>query len=763
MKWLLLILCTLCSFSLYADHSRGDKKPMRVSLQLLWKNQFQFAGYYMAKEKGFYKEAGLDVDIREFDNSTDLVGDVLSGKSDFAVGRSSLMIDKAAGKDIVALFAAYQQSPLMLLSKADSDINSPKDLKDKRIMMTQDAEQVAEVLAMLLQAGLRHSDYEHQPHSFNLQDLIDDKTDAMGSYVSNEPYQLQQQGIPYSVIHPADYGFDMYADILFTSRQMVNKRPGTTHSFYQASLKGWRYAFEHIQETAALIHDRYNTQQRSVEALEFEGKALKKLAFDAQGRFGTLSQKKFDGMAKLYLITGALEPNYDIRDFIYQPGGLMLSQRERQYLTRLGNVTLCAYNDWMPYEGVENNLYQGLVADYMTLLAQKLDVTITVMPTDSWAQTLNMMRSGLCDLVPAAMATPKGGRYLAFSTPYLSMPAVVAIHDRSSYGETAEELGDKRLAVRVDSVFLEILRNRYPDATILPVNTVSEGLKQVETQNAFGFIDAPASISNTLQKEHMLGITLYDTLNDQWDISVAVRRDNQLLLDVFNHAVENLSPRDHNNIANQWLNINYAYKVDYTHIWLIGTALGLLILLIAYRYKVVANYNTRLKFMAQHDPLTGIYNRNKLYEYLNHELNLYQRYHRHVTVIFFDVDDFKRVNDSYGHNEGDRALSQLARIVAHEIRQTDHFGRWGGEEFLIVLPEAQSATALLIAEKLRQAIASYDFRFENHSITCSFGIAEVQEGDTIETLIHRADEALYFAKSEGKNCTRSAQPSAESA
>ncbi len=80
-----------------------------------------------------------------------------------------------------------------------------------------------------------------------------------------------------------------------------------------------------------------------------------------------------------------------------------------------------------------------------------------------------------------------------------------------------------------------------------------------------------------------------------------------------------------------------------------------------------------------------------------------------------------------------------------------------------MLPEAQSATALLIAEKLRQAIASYDFRFENHSITCSFGIAEVQEGDTIETLIHRADEALYFAKSEGKNCTRSAQPSAESA
>ncbi|WP_372831158.1 ABC transporter substrate-binding protein, partial [Pontibacterium sp.] len=381
----------------------------------------------MAKEKGFYKEVGLDVDIREFDHSTDLVGDVLSGKSDFAVGRSSLMIEKAAGHDIVALFAAFQQSPLMLLSKADRNINTPKDLKGHRIMLTQDAEQVAEVLAMLLQAGLRDSDYEHQPHSFNLQDLIDDKTDAMGSYLSNEPYQLQQLGIPYTIIHPADYGFDMYADILFTSRRMVNERPGITHRFYEASIRGWRYAFEHIQETAALIHARYNSQQRSVEALEFEGRALKALAFDDQGQFGTLSQKKFDGMAKLYLITGALEPNYDIRDFIYQPEGLRLSLRERQYLSRLNNITLCAYSNWMPYEGITDNLYQGLVADYMTLLAQKLNVTLTVMPTDSAAQTLNMMRSGLCDLVPAAMATPKGGRYLAFSTPYLSMPAVVAV------------------------------------------------------------------------------------------------------------------------------------------------------------------------------------------------------------------------------------------------------------------------------------------------------------------------------------------------
>lgn len=756
------MLYVFSSLPLYAEHARGEPDSQTVSLQLLWKHQFQFAGYYMAKEKGFYKEAGIDVDIREFDNTTDQVSDVLSGKSDFAVGRSSLLIDKARGKDIVALFATYQQSPLMLLSKANRNINTPKDLKGRRIMMTQNAEQVAEVLAMLLQAGLRTSDYQYQQHSFNLQDLIDDRTDAMGAYISNEPYQLQQQNIPYSIIHPADYGFDMYSDILFTSRNMVNEHPKLTHRFYEASIKGWRYAFEHINETAALIHDHYNSQQRSLDALEFEGRALKALAFDEQGQFGTLSQKKFDSMAKLYLIIGALTPKYDISDFIYQPDELVLSARERRYLSRLGNITLCAYTRWMPYEGIEDNRYQGLIADYMTLLSQQLNVSLTIMPTDSWAHTLNMIRSGLCDLAPAAMATPKGGRYLAFSTPYLSMPAVVAVHDRSQYNETSSELADKRLAVRADSAFLEILHSRYPNATILPVNTVSEGLKRVGTQDVFGFIDAPASISYTMQAEHILGITLYDTLNDQWDISIAVRRDNQLLLDVFNRSIENLSPREHKDIANQWLNINYAYNVDYTHVWLMVAIFVILIILLAYRYKMISDYNIRLEFMAQHDALTHAYNRNKLYECLNNELSLYQRYNRHFSVIFFDIDDFKLINDNFGHNEGDRALTQIVELVTQAIRHTDRLGRWGGEEFLIVLPEARLDTATLIAEKLRQTIISYDFCFENSHVTCSFGIAEVQDGDTIESLIHRADNALYLAKSEGKNCTRCAQPTAES-
>lgn len=121
----------------------------KVSLQLSWKHQFQFAGYYVAKELGYYKEAGIDVDIKEFYFGVDLTQSVLDGSSDFAVGRSSIIIEKAEGKNIVAIAAIYQKSPLMLLVREDSGIKKLEDLKNKKIMITTDAKSTASIMAML--------------------------------------------------------------------------------------------------------------------------------------------------------------------------------------------------------------------------------------------------------------------------------------------------------------------------------------------------------------------------------------------------------------------------------------------------------------------------------------------------------------------------------------------------------------------------------------------------------------------------------------
>ncbi len=116
----------------------------------------------------------------------------------------------------------------------------------------------------------------------------------------------------------------------------------------------------------------------------------------------------------------------------------------------------------------------------------------------------------------------------------------------------------------------------------------------------------------------------------------------------------------------------------------------------------------------------------------------------------FDVDRFKQINDTYGHQAGDRVLVALARTASGRLRGADVLARWGGEEFIILAPETDGAMALQVAEKLRSAIAQTPFD-ETGSVTCSFGLAQYASGESAEALIARADRALYGAKLKGRN------------
>ncbi len=290
----------------------------KVVVQLSWLNQFQFAGYYVAKEHGYYRDVGIDVDIREFDFNTDLSTVIEKGKADFAVGRSSLIMDKIKGRDVVALGAIFQESPLVLLVRDDTHIASVKDLKNRRIMMTKDAKDTASIMAMLSANGLSENDVEIVPHSFNIDDLIDKKVDAMASYVSNEPIRMAERGVGYKVFDPQDFGFYFYSDILFSSSAFIKANPKLTKDFYEATMRGWKYAFDNITETAELIYAHYNTQNRTLIQLIKEGEALKRIAYKDDGKLGYLDRGQIEDIVKVYKVLGLVTKDIDLDSFIYK-------------------------------------------------------------------------------------------------------------------------------------------------------------------------------------------------------------------------------------------------------------------------------------------------------------------------------------------------------------------------------------------------------------------------------------------------------------
>ncbi len=161
--------------------------------------------------------------------------------------------------------------------------------------------------------------------------------------------------------------------------------------------------------------------------------------------------------------------------------------------------------------------------------------------------------------------------------------------------------------------------------------------------------------------------------------------------------------------------------------------------------------NLELQRISTTDALTGVPNRRKLLEILEYEFNQATRHHTPLSVIMVDIDFFKSVNDTYGHDVGDELLKAFSSISQQCMRKSDTFGRWGGEEFLIINANSDAKSSRQLAEKLRQNVAEYTFPQVGHK-TASFGVAELTDrDDSIDTLLKRADEALYQAKENGRN------------
>ncbi len=179
--------------------------------------------------------------------------------------------------------------------------------------------------------------------------------------------------------------------------------------------------------------------------------------------------------------------------------------------------------------------------------------------------------------------------------------------------------------------------------------------------------------------------------------------------------------------------------------------LALTRMLLAEKQRECSELASALAQDAHVDALTGLFNRRKFNELCAAEIARSVRYGTPLALIMVDIDHFKRVNDEHGHLLGDRALVDVAAVLGRRMRASDALCRWGGEEFMILAPHLDQASAVRMAEKLRLAIGGFDFGPAGR-ITCSFGVATLRPGDRSIDLILRADTCLYRAKRTGRNC-----------
>ena len=306
----LLFLGIFLNINLYS------KDLTKVTIQLSWFDQFQFAGYYMAKEQGFYKDAGLDVQILPFSLGMNIPKMVNDGDVDFAIGRENLILEKAKYPKIIALAAIFQATPLVLLTTKDSGIDSFNKFENKKLMRTKDDGSEVSLKAMLSASKIDLKSITQVEHSHNIYDLIEKRVDIISAYTSKAPYILQKEQIKYNIFYPKDYGFDMYSDFLITNIDKYNNDYNIVEKFKKASLKGWEYAYNNIEKSVDIIFEKYNTQNLSKEELIFEANELKKLSYLNISRLGDMKQEKVQRIYDLYNVMGYINSEFKIDNFI---------------------------------------------------------------------------------------------------------------------------------------------------------------------------------------------------------------------------------------------------------------------------------------------------------------------------------------------------------------------------------------------------------------------------------------------------------------
>ncbi|UOD31459.1 ABC transporter substrate-binding protein [Massilia violaceinigra] len=292
----------------------GDALALeKVVVQLKWQHQFQFAGYYAAQEQGFYREAGLEVTLREAERGDDAVSAVTSGAAEYGVANTNLLVARGRGKPVVVLASVFQHSPAVLLVRADA-AGQPQLPASGTVMISPNS---VELLVFMKKFGAPLAGYAQVRHSYNVGDLANGRVAAMSAFSTDQPYLLERDHTRFATLTPRAAGIDFYGDLLFTSEAELREHPARAAAMRAATLRGWQHALAHQAETVDLIRARY-PHRLSREHLLYEAHGIVPLIEADMLEPGYSNPARWRAIASAYASLGLLPADFSLDGFLYQ-------------------------------------------------------------------------------------------------------------------------------------------------------------------------------------------------------------------------------------------------------------------------------------------------------------------------------------------------------------------------------------------------------------------------------------------------------------
>ncbi len=672
-----------------------------VTLQLAHKYQFQSAGYIIAKEKGFYRYRGLDVDLKEYDSNVNAEEEVLQGSAQFGVGGDTVIQQRIA-----------EQKPFLLLFA-----------------------------------------------------LCQKKSDALQKINNNSKEFINTNSTKKNI----------YDDILFTTEDFFNNNTRTVDAFYEATVLGWNYAFKHIDETVEIIYKNYNTQNLTKKNLKYEAKELKKLAFVQQTKLGSINPQKIENFAKsLKLQNLSEEQTPDYSSYIYEQhkkDKIRFYPDEKRYIETHSVVYVGVLENYYPFDTIDSQgKHVGLFHDILSIISKYTKLNMEFKYFKNISALTKALEKKDVDIIGVI---PKiSGADISYTPSFSKVHEYLFVNDKNRkkelknigiLGYNLEKINNKK----------NLIKSLYHTVDIKIYKDIKHAIKELQDKNLDALYAPEYLMLNEIEKKHLENIDFTypkQSLPEEY-LFAGTLSTNDVLKKIITKAINSITLEESYELQTKWTPRPIVKKKNnWTLIIQIVVLIMIIAIMIIYKQVSMAKANKKLKLQekkllktqqilleqVQKDPLTKLYNRRYFADVSKDILSIAKREKSAICVIMADIDDFKVVNDTYGHLAGDKVLKEISRRLRSISRESDIIARYGGEEFIILIPNTELDGAQQFAEKIRATIAYPPFKIDDKlsiRVTISIGLTHmhIEEDTTIENIFIRADKALYEAKNSGKN------------
>ena len=743
MKIILIFL--ILTYTLFSDSVKKEGLE-KVSLQLHWKYQFEFAGFIAAKEKGFYEEVGLDVELKEYSSGVDIEDEVISGKSEYGIYNSSSLLDYLKGKPVKLVASFFKRAALVLVTRPD--IHSPLDLVGKKIMASTKEDFILNYKPYFDLYGVSVDDVKLVPHTYGIDEFVNGEVAAMTAFISNEVYKLDELGAQYNILDPSDDNLFVLQLELFTSTHETDYHPERVRAFKNASIKGWQYALTHKDEIIDVIYEKY-TKKVSKKSMKSESIGVEKLILPYTYNIGSIDKNFLHKQIELFKEYYQVGFDKNLEDFIFdditRERETLFSSAERKYLDQNGVIKVCLHPNVFPIDGYIKEKHSGIMGAVYDEISLITGVKFKAIPTKSYQDLSLKVEAKECKLVSVLPSKSKKYKNLKMTKPFFQTHFTLISAINHSFAQDPSELRGKKLLVQLDAYKEKVLEfSPYLDIEV--ENDVNKMMKKVIDNEVFAVIAANEIADYHIDKYGYGELKINGFLDKENVIkgSVGVQKEEPLLFSIMEKSLHALSPQKIDSIVKSWRLTRYHNIPDYSLVYkiLIGAIL-LLAIMMYYQRRLKASHKAlekTLQELVEKDEILTIQSKQAVMgEMMSMIAHQWRQPLSTITLQISNLKIERLMGKVTSANDVDKVLSDISDRIIYLSETVDDFQTYFSPN--------KKSTEIGIVELFEKALALNIARVKTSGVRIEVDVHErialdIYVNELIQVLLNIINNAL---------------------